>query len=228
MSIPQLCFFFFLFQYSWKWSESLSFVSDYLQPHRLYSPWISLDQNTRVGSLFLLQGIFPTQGSNPGLPHCRLILYHLSHRGSPRILEWIAYPFSSVSSQPRNQTGVSCIAGRFFTNCLQLVSVFLLCELPFLAFQFYSLMNSDSVIPQPHQGLKSDFTTFLFDSQSLHLLPLLLPLSAYPNFIPQSFIKITLVITHPLSLSHFVYSLGKIPTLIKPAFHTSCFFSPYL
>ena len=175
---------FFLFQYSWKWSESLSVVSDSLQPHGLYSPWISLGQNTRVGSLSPLQGIFPTQGSNPGLPHCRLILYHLSHRGSPRILEWIAYPFSSVSSQPRNHTGVSCIAGRFFTNCLQLVSVFLVSELPFLAFQFYSLMNSDSVIPQPHQGLKSDFTTFLFDSQSLHLLPLFLPLTAYPNFIP--------------------------------------------
>ena len=68
------------------------------------------------GSLSLLQGIFPTQGSNPGLPHCRWILYQLSHKGSPRILEWVAYPFSSGSSQPRNRTGVSCIAGRFFTN----------------------------------------------------------------------------------------------------------------
>ena len=38
--------------------------------------------------------IFPTQGSNPGLPHCRQILYHLSHKGSPRIQEWVAYPFS--------------------------------------------------------------------------------------------------------------------------------------
>ena len=64
----------------------------------------------------LLQGIFPTQGSNPGLPHCRQILYQLSHKGSPRTLEWVAYPFSSGSSQPRNLTGVSCIAGRFFTN----------------------------------------------------------------------------------------------------------------
>ena len=36
---------------------------------------------------------FPTQGSNPGLPHCRQILYQLSHKGSPRILEWVAYPF---------------------------------------------------------------------------------------------------------------------------------------
>ena len=53
---------------------------------------------------------------NPGLPHCRQILYQLSHKGSPRILEWIAYPFSSGSSWPRNQTGVSCIAGGFFTN----------------------------------------------------------------------------------------------------------------
>ena len=74
------------------------------------------NQNTGVGSHSLLQGIFPIQGSNPGLPHCRQILYQLSHRGSPRILEWAAYPFSTESSRPRNQTGVSCIAGRFFTN----------------------------------------------------------------------------------------------------------------
>ena len=45
-----------------------------------YSPWNSPGKNTRVGSLSLLQGIFPTQGLNPGLPHCRQILYHLSHR----------------------------------------------------------------------------------------------------------------------------------------------------
>ena len=64
----------------------------------------------------LLQGIFPTQGSNPGLLHCRWILYQLSHQGSPRILEWVAFPFSSGSSWPRNWSGVSCIAGGFFTN----------------------------------------------------------------------------------------------------------------
>ena len=81
-----------------------------------YSPWNSPGQNTEVGSLSLLQGIFPTQGLNPGLPHCRQILYKLSHKGSPRILEWVAYPFSSRSSWPRNQTRVSCIAGRFFTS----------------------------------------------------------------------------------------------------------------
>ena len=45
-----------------------------------------------MGDLSLLQGIFPTQGSNPGLPHCRQILYQLSHQGSPRILQWVAYP----------------------------------------------------------------------------------------------------------------------------------------
>ena len=73
-------------------------------------------KNTRVGCHFLLQGIFLTQGSNPGLPHCRWILYRLSHQGSPRILESVAYPFSSRCSQPRNQTRVSCIAGGFFTN----------------------------------------------------------------------------------------------------------------
>ena len=82
----------------------------------IYSPWNSPGQNTGVGSLSLLQGIFPTWGSYPCLPHCRWILYQLSHKGSPRILEWVVYPFSSGSSWPRNQTGVSCVAGRFFTN----------------------------------------------------------------------------------------------------------------
>ena len=61
-------------------------------------------QNTGVRSLSLLQGIFPTQGSNPGLPHCRQILGQLSHQGSPRILECVAYPFSRGPSRPRNRT----------------------------------------------------------------------------------------------------------------------------
>ena len=64
-------------------SESHSLVSDSLQPPGLYSAWNSPGQNTGVGSLSLLQGIFPTQGLNPGLPHCRQILYQLSHKGSP-------------------------------------------------------------------------------------------------------------------------------------------------
>ena len=62
------------------------------------------------------RGIFSTQGSNPGLPHCRRILYHLSHQGSSRILDWVAYPFSRGSSWPRCRTGISCTAGRFFTS----------------------------------------------------------------------------------------------------------------
>ena len=91
-------------------------MSDSLQPHGLYSPWDSLGQNTGVDSLSLLQGIFPAQGLNPGFLHCRQIFYQLSHKGSPRILECLAYYFSSGSSQPRNTTGFSCIAGGFFTN----------------------------------------------------------------------------------------------------------------
>ena len=72
-------------------------------------------KNTGVGCHALLQGIFLTQGSNPDLLHCRQILYHLSHQGSPRILKWVTYPFSRGSSQPRDQTQVSCIVGGFFT-----------------------------------------------------------------------------------------------------------------
>ena len=56
-------------------------MSESLQPHGLHSPWNFPGQNTGVGSLSLLRGIIPTQGSNPGLPHCRQILYQLSHKG---------------------------------------------------------------------------------------------------------------------------------------------------
>ena len=59
-------------------------------------------KNTGVGSLSLLQGVFSTQGLNLGLPCYRKILYHLSHQGSQRILEWVAYHFSRESSQHRN------------------------------------------------------------------------------------------------------------------------------
>ena len=67
------------------------------------SPWNFPGQNTGVGSFSLIQGIFPTQGSNPGLLHCMQILYQLRYKGSPRMLKWVAYPFSSRFSWPRNQ-----------------------------------------------------------------------------------------------------------------------------
>ena len=73
-------------------------------------------KNTRAGNLSLLQGIFLTQESNQGLLHCRRILYHLSHQGSPWILEWVTYPFSRGSSRPRNWTRISCNTGGFFTS----------------------------------------------------------------------------------------------------------------
>ena len=66
-------------------SESRSVVSNSLRPQGLYNPWNSPGQNTGVGSLSLLQGIFLTQESNWSLPHCRQILYQLSYQGSPQI-----------------------------------------------------------------------------------------------------------------------------------------------
>ena len=97
-----------------EWSESRSVMTDSLRPRGLYGPWNSPGQKTREGSLSLLQGIFPIQGSNPGLLHCRRILRQLSDQGCPRTLDSVA--FSSRSSWPRNRTRVSCIAGGFFTN----------------------------------------------------------------------------------------------------------------
>ena len=68
-----------------------------------------------MGSLFLLQGIFPSQGSNPGLPHCGRILYQLSHEGSPRVLEWVAPlvveadPGIKLVEQELNRTGLKLV-----------------------------------------------------------------------------------------------------------------------
>ena len=101
-------------------------------------------KNAEVGRHAFLQGIFPTQGLIPGLPHCRRMPYHLSHQGkvkvsqscptlcdatdcsllgSPvhgilqaKILEWVAFSFFRGSSQPRFQIQVSFIAGGFFTS----------------------------------------------------------------------------------------------------------------
>ena len=101
--------------------KSCSVVSNFLRPYRLQPtrllcPWDSPGKNAGVGCHALLQRIFPTQRSNPSLPHCRRILYCLSHQRNPRILEWVVYPFSRGSSRTRNCTRVSSIAGRFFTS----------------------------------------------------------------------------------------------------------------
>ena len=85
----------------------------------------------------LLQGIFPTQGLNPGLLHCRWILYQLSHKGSPRILEWVAYPFSRGSSWSRNQARVNvgkCVYLNWCENLNFLVCIRVLIWLSSLSF----------------------------------------------------------------------------------------------
>ena len=93
---------------------SLSVLSDSLWPTSCSPPGSSvhgdsLSKNTGVGCHALLQVTFPTQSSNPSLPHCRQILYCLSHQGSPRILEWVAYPFSRGSCRSRSQTRSSTL-----------------------------------------------------------------------------------------------------------------------
>ena len=99
----------------WKW-KSLSHVRLFETPWTTQSMEFSKPKYRSGYPPSLLLGVFPTQKSNPGLPHCRWILSQLSHKGSSRILEWVAYPFSSRSSWPKNRTGVTCIVGEFFTN----------------------------------------------------------------------------------------------------------------
>ena len=131
----------FVFCWSFKsilhieWSESHSVVSHFLWPHGVHSLWSSPGQNIGVGSHFILQGIFPSRGLKPGLPHCRRILYQLSHQGSSRIPK-VVYPFPEDLPDPGTEPGTTCIAGRFFTSwatrgslthrkCLQILFFFL-------------------------------------------------------------------------------------------------------
>ena len=123
-----------IYSYVWinllrKLPESLcccAVLSHSVVPNSLWPPWAvtyqaSLSMGMLQASILKLVACPPpgdhlTSGSNWGLLHWRQILYHLSHQGSPWILEWVAYPFPKGSSWPWNQTGVSCIAGRFFTS----------------------------------------------------------------------------------------------------------------
>ena len=84
-------------------SDSRSVVTNSLRPHGLYSPWNSPGQNTAVGGLSLLQGIFPTQGSHPGLLRCRQILYQLSHQGSPSYTGKQSLNYSTAKEVPREK-----------------------------------------------------------------------------------------------------------------------------
>ena len=100
-----------MWPFSLLWRQNLDIIAKVKVSHvRLFATLWTLQsmkfpgQNTGAGSHSLLQGIFPNQGLNPGLLHCRQILYQLCHQGSPRTLEWVVYPFSSRASQPRNRT----------------------------------------------------------------------------------------------------------------------------
>ena len=105
------------FSYSLYESESHSVVSDSLRPQELYSPWNSPGQNTGVGSLSLLQEVFPSQGSNPGLPHCRQILHHMSHQGSPFYTWYCIYANVTFSIRP-TLSFPSCVHKSTFYVCI--------------------------------------------------------------------------------------------------------------
>ena len=90
-------------------------------------------KNTGVGCHALLQGIFPNQVLNPGLPHWVQILYHLSHQGGLWMLMLVASPFARGSSWPKNGIGASCIAGGFSTSWATREALVLFRELPLIS-----------------------------------------------------------------------------------------------
>ena len=97
-------------------AQSCLFETPWTVPARLLCPWDSPDKNTGVGCHSFHQGIFPTQALNPGLPHCRQILYHLSHKslGKPKKTGVGCHAlFQGIFLTQGSNPGL-CIAGRFF------------------------------------------------------------------------------------------------------------------
>ena len=95
-------------------SESRSVVSNSLLLHGLSMEFSRPEYWS--GQPFPSPGDLPNPGTEPRSLAFQEDSLPGEPKGGPGILEWVAYPFSSRSSQPRNQTGVSCSAGRFFTN----------------------------------------------------------------------------------------------------------------
>ena len=141
--------------------SGFSCVTPWTLPTRLLCPWDFPGKNTGVDCHAILQGIFPTQGSKPGLLHCRQILYHLSHQGSPRFhilmpftycFQYLKYYISLVclgnSISFCLSTSISCVISSYSIS----ESVRLLCFLCVLHLRsasivaFLSLMMSYSIL----------------------------------------------------------------------------------
>ena len=143
------------------WCESHSVVSSFLWPYWLYSPWNSPGQNTGVGSLSLLQGIFPTQGSNPSLPPCRQILYQLIYIAY-KCFSYIWFCFNPFKSVP----------GRKFEDCLwndhlyysRLYSIIILCVYKCVCERETERENEQIWLWHvlPHMTISSGLDCFLF------------------------------------------------------------------
>ena len=127
----------------------------------LCDPMDCLGQNTGVGSLSLLQGIFLTQGLNPSLPHCSWILYQLSHKGSPRKVEWVAYPFSSGSSHPGLEPGPPALQADSLPTELSGMERKILRNRRFTWFHWIAyLYKQIACIPMPFEGHEPPYYHF--------------------------------------------------------------------
>ena len=150
-------------------SESHSVVSNSLRPHGLYSPWNSPGQNTGVGSLFLLQAIFPTQGLNPDLPHCRQILYQLSYEAT-------GYPSALLHPQP---PPLSCLFPIGIYRCSRLKTMLFLPLHSSSVTMFFIFSHHSCKSWKDCFTLAPWFSQFLVMSQPLAILVLYLQLSNY-------------------------------------------------
>ena len=123
-----------------KWSESFSVLSDSLWPHGLHSPWNSPGQNTGVDSLSLLQGIFPNQGSNPGIPHSKpSIFWH-----SAFSMIQLSHPYMTTGKTIA--LSIWTFVGKVMSVLFNMVSWFVIAFLPRSKHLLISWLQSPSTV----------------------------------------------------------------------------------
>ena len=134
--------------------ESRSVVSNSLWPRGLYDPWNSPGQNTGVGSLSLFQGIFWTQGSNPGLPHCRQFLYQLSHREACLMIRFfnsVLYSFCFYATAEGEKSWILSLDNTLFFQVCLLLDLNINIRKPWEVLCLSKLLTS--VLPKPEHRL---------------------------------------------------------------------------
>ena len=162
------------------------------------------------------RGIFPPQGSNTGLPHCRLILYQMSHKGSTRILKWVAYPFSSGFPDPGIEPGSPAMHADSLPTELsrKLLSIVYIYQIFFTHSSVMSpqvaFINNDCMNIGMHVSFLSVCGNLCFPFQCVLQIFLMCVIFSFPLLVQQILSNSTSICVNISPKNHYKYSVNYI------------------